>query len=64
MTTFVPNGDGSWHRDTEHHENVLVDTARIPRLLCEHGVDAQIKSAFSNQTLPEGLRVVLGHRRQ
>ncbi|MHB8437323.1 MAG: class I SAM-dependent methyltransferase [Acidimicrobiales bacterium] len=64
MTTFVPNGDGSWRRDTEHHENVLVDTARIPRLLHEHGVEAQLRSSFGKETLPEGLRVVLGHRRQ
>ncbi len=23
ITTFVPDGDGSWRRDSEHHENVL-----------------------------------------
>ncbi|MGH9057938.1 MAG: class I SAM-dependent methyltransferase [Acidimicrobiales bacterium] len=41
MTTFVRNEDGSWRRDGEHHENVLVDTARIPALLSERGVEAR-----------------------
>ena len=30
MTTFVREDDGSWRRDDERHENVLLDTARIP----------------------------------
>jgi hypothetical protein len=29
ITTFVPNPDGSWRRDREHHENVLIDTAQM-----------------------------------
>ena len=62
MTTFVPNGDDSWHRGTEHHENVLVDTARIPALLRSHGVVARVGDAFGAETFPEGLRVVIGHR--
>ena len=43
ITTFVLDGSGSgsgsgaWRRDSEHHENVLVDTARLPALLAEHG---------------------------
>jgi len=62
MTTFVPNGDGSWHRDTERHENVLVDTTCIPALLHAHGVVARVGNAFGAETLPDGLRVVIGHR--
>jgi SAM-dependent methyltransferase len=62
MTSFVPNDDGSWRRDTEHHENVLVDTARIPQLLKAHGVDANVGRSFGSETLPEGLHVVIGHR--
>ena len=62
MTTFVLNEDGSWHRDNEHHENVLVDTTRIPALLRAHGVVARVGTAFGAETLPEGLRVVIGHR--
>jgi SAM-dependent methyltransferase len=62
MTTFVPNGDGSWRRDSERHENVLVDTARIPELLKWHGVDANIRASFGTEILPAGLHVVVGHR--
>ncbi len=63
MTTFVPNGDGSWRRDREHHENVLIDTSTIPPLLARHGVDARVGAAFGAETLPAGLHVVTGSRR-
>jgi SAM-dependent methyltransferase len=63
MTTFVPNDDGTWRRDSEHHENVLVDTSRIPTLLEVHGVDARIRPAFGTESLPPGLVVVVGTKR-
>jgi SAM-dependent methyltransferase len=62
ITTFVPNPDGSWRRDREHHENVLVDTAQIPALLRRHGVESRVGSAFGSETLPPGLRAVTGHK--
>jgi hypothetical protein len=62
ITTFVPNDDGSWRRESEHHENVLVDAARIPGLLGALGIDARVSSSFGTETLPVGLRVVTGHR--
>lgn len=62
MTTFVPNDDGSWRRDREHHENVLVDTERIPAIFRPHGIEARVGSSFGAETLPEGLRTVTGHR--
>ena len=62
ITTFVPNPDGSWRRGSEHHENVLVDTARIPALLRPHGVEAQVGSSFGTETNPDGLRVITGHK--
>ncbi len=61
MTTFVPNEDGSW-RDSEHHENVLVDTALIPELLERHGVGARVGASFGTEVLPLGLKVVIGRR--
>ena len=30
MAVFSRNGDGTWRRDDERHDNVLVDTATIP----------------------------------
>ncbi|HLY50140.1 MAG TPA: hypothetical protein VKR21_13180 [Solirubrobacteraceae bacterium] len=38
MTTFLPNGDGSWRRDSEHHENTLIDTSRLPEKLADLGI--------------------------
>jgi SAM-dependent methyltransferase len=62
ITTFLPNSDGSWRRDIEHHENVLIDTAQIPALLRQHGVEAQVGASFGTETHPAGLRVVIGHK--
>ncbi|HWF74620.1 MAG TPA: class I SAM-dependent methyltransferase [Solirubrobacteraceae bacterium] len=62
ITTFVANDDGSWRRDREHHENVLVDVARIPPLLADQGVDAGVGPSFGAESLPTGLRVVKGQR--
>jgi len=61
-TTFVPDGTGAWRRDHERHENVLVDTSRIPPLLNEHGVDAVVGSAFGAAELPPGLVAVTGRK--
>ncbi len=62
MATFVKNEDGSWRRDDERHDNVMVDTAAVPALLAEHGVEASVGSSFGTETLPTGLRTVIGHR--
>lgn len=52
--TFLRNEDGSWRRDHERHENVLVDSARVPRLLARHGGEATVQPRFGDRTLPEG----------
>jgi SAM-dependent methyltransferase len=62
ITTFLASGDGSWRRDTEHHDSVLIDTGRIPALLRLLGVEARVGSAFGAETLPLGLRAVTGHK--
>jgi SAM-dependent methyltransferase len=62
MTVFVRNQDGSWRRDEERHDNVLIDTTRLPGLLAEHQVDATVTTAFGAETLPVGLRAVIGRR--
>ena len=63
MTTFVRTADGTWRRDDERHENVLIDTSRVPALLAEHGIEARVSSAFGEEELPDGLVTILGHRR-
>lgn len=62
MAIFVRNDNGSWRRDDERHENVLIDASRLPDLLTEHRVDAAITPSFGDETLPVGLRAVIGHR--
>jgi SAM-dependent methyltransferase len=63
MAVFVRNDDGSWRRDDERHENVLVDTTRVPALLAGNGVEARVTSSFGEENLPTGLRAVIGHKR-
>jgi len=63
ITTFVREHDGSWRRDDEHHENVLVDVAAAGELLRRHGVDAAVGTSFGGEKLPEGLMTVIGHAR-
>ena len=62
ITTFVPDGRGAWRRDSEHHENALTDTSRIPELLRSHGISASVRSSFGDEDLPPGLRTVIGVR--
>ena len=63
MTIFVRDHDGSWHRDDERHDNVLIDTSRVPLLLADHGVEATLAPSFGTEQLPAGLVAVIGHRR-
>jgi SAM-dependent methyltransferase len=62
MTIFVRGDDGSWRRDDERHDNVLIDTSRVPALLGDHGVDARIEPSFGTEELPTGLVAVIGRR--
>jgi len=60
MATFTRNDDGSWRRDDERHDNVLLDITKVPTLLAEHGVEVTLGSHFGAQQLPEGLYSVIG----
>lgn len=62
MTTFTRTKDGTWRRDDERHDNVLVDTSRVPALLAEHGVKAETRTEFGTHPLPTGLVFVVGRR--
>jgi SAM-dependent methyltransferase len=62
MATFVRNADGTWRRDDERHDSVMIDTSVVPALLAEHGVESRIAPAFGRETLPAGLVAVIGHR--
>jgi SAM-dependent methyltransferase len=62
ITTFVREDDGTWRRDDERHENVLLDTATIPALLAEHGLDVRVSESFGGETNPDGLIAIVGGR--
>ena len=62
MAIFSRNEDGSWRRDDERHDNILVDTSRIPALLAEHGVDAELGGSFGTEEPIAGLITVTGRR--
>ena len=62
MACFVRNDDGTWRRDDETHWNTLIDTSKVPPLLAEHGVDAEARTAFDDETLPDGLVAIVGHK--
>ncbi len=62
MAIFTRNADGSWRREDERHDNVLIDTSALPGLLSRAGVTAAVGDAFGDETLPTGLRTVIGHR--
>lgn len=62
ITTFIRNRDGLWRRDDERHDNVLIDTSRVPVLLAKHGVNATVESSFGSEQLPTGLVAIVGQR--
>jgi hypothetical protein len=62
IAAFVRTPDGLWRRDDERHENVLVDTSRVPGLLAEHGLDVRVSHSFGDEELPEGLVAIVGGR--
>jgi SAM-dependent methyltransferase len=62
MTTFVRQDDGTWRRDDERHDNVLIDTSEVPDLLAGYGVTATIAQSFGDERLPAGLVAVVGRK--
>jgi SAM-dependent methyltransferase len=62
MTIFVRNDDGSWRRDQEHHDNVLIDTRKVPALLAPLGLEVRVERSFGNEELPAGLMALIGRR--
>jgi SAM-dependent methyltransferase len=62
MTAFLHRSDGRWDRDDEVHHNVLVDTSRVPALLADEGVEANVAPSFGEEQLPDGLVAIVGRR--
>jgi SAM-dependent methyltransferase len=64
MAIFTRTDDGSWRRDDERHDNVLIEVAAVPALLADHGVDVTLGSTFGSYELPDGLFAVTGRKRE
>jgi SAM-dependent methyltransferase len=64
ITTFVRLPDGTFRRSDEHHENALVHTADVPEFLAQHGLDAEVRNSFGTETLPVGLKAIMGVKRR
>jgi len=62
ITTFVRAEDGTWRRDEERHDNVLIDTSRVPGLLAAHGLETRVSRSFGDEELPDGLVTIVGRR--
>jgi hypothetical protein len=60
MTTFVRQPDNTWRRDDERHDNVLIDTSRVPDLLARHEVDVTVSDSFGEGKLDGGLATIVG----
>ena len=63
MAVFMPNPDGSWRRDDERHDNVMIETSGVPALMAAHGVDVTVGAAFGDEQLPTGLHTIIGRKR-
>jgi SAM-dependent methyltransferase len=63
MAIFTRNDDGSWRRDDERHDNVMIDTSTVPELMAAHEVDVEIGDAFGDERFPAGLRTIVGRKR-
>ena len=62
ITVFRQVG-GAWRRSDEHHRNVSYDVEAALRLLRDNGIYADVRAAFGDEKLPEGLVVLCGIRR-
>jgi hypothetical protein len=62
MAIFMRGEDGSWRRDDERHENVVIDVAGVAALLAAQGLNATVGSSFGGEELAIGLRTVVAHR--
>ena len=63
QTIFVRKDDGTYRRDLERHDNVLIDVhAVVPPLLEAEGLEVEVRRSFGTETNMEGLLVVVARR--
>jgi SAM-dependent methyltransferase len=62
MTVFTRDPEGSWRRDDERHDLVLLDTSTLPAMLHERGINSTIGRSFGTEQFPPGLVTLIGER--
>jgi SAM-dependent methyltransferase len=62
MATFLRNDDGTWRRDDERHDNVMVDTRALPAVVGAEGVAAVVQPTFGVGEFPIGLYALIGRK--
>lgn len=62
ITVFRRQGE-TWRRSDEHHRNVTFEAEAALRVLADQGLEARLQDGFGDESLPEGLIVVVGLRR-
>lgn len=63
ITTFLRVDDGTWRRDDERHDNVLVDVRAMAGVVAREDVDAVVQRSFGTNELPVGLYALVGRKR-
>ena len=61
--TMFRRVNGQWRRSDETHRNLTFEAEDAVATLHEAGVDAGVQRAFGDETLPEGLAVIVGTKR-
>ena len=53
----------TWRRSDECHRNVTFEIEAAARILRERGLEVRVRNAFGDESLPEGLAVLVATRR-
>jgi hypothetical protein len=62
ITVFRQDNLGTWRRDDEVHQNILVDIEGLGALLVDCGLTTEVRPSFGSESLPVGLQVLVGRR--
>lgn len=60
--TIFRQAQGTWRRSDEHHRNVTFEADDAVAVLRKVGLDAEACASYGDETLPDGLVVLIGRR--
>jgi SAM-dependent methyltransferase len=60
--TVFRHAVGHWRRSDEYHRNVTFEADEALRILRAAGLAAEVRAAFGDETLPDGMVAVVGRR--